>query len=75
MVHLHTHTMYSLLDSNVKIDELFEKLKELGQDTIAITDHGYMYGCVEFYKKAKESGIKPIIGCECYICDDVNEKK
>lgn len=74
MVHLHVHTMYSLLDSNVKIDELFEKLKELGQNTIAITDHGYMYGCVDFYKKAKESGIKPIIGCECYICDDVNEK-
>ncbi len=74
MIHLHVHTMYSLLDSNIKLDELFARLKELGQDTIAITDHGYMYGCVEFYKKAKENRIKPIIGCECYICDDATIK-
>lgn len=68
--HLHVHTLYSLLDANIKLDELFDKVKELGQNAVAITDHGNMYGSVEFYKKAKEKGIKPIIGCECYICND-----
>lgn len=68
--HLHVHTLYSLLDANIRLDELFEKIKELGQTSIAITDHGNMYGSVEFYKKAKEHGIKPIIGCECYICEN-----
>lgn len=74
MVHLHVHSMFSLLDANIKIDELLDKVKELGQTAIALTDHGYMYGCVEFYKKAQEKGIKPIIGCELYICDNVEEK-
>jgi DNA polymerase-3 subunit alpha len=60
------------LDANIKIDGLFQRLKELGQNSIAITDHGNMYGSVEFYKKAKKNGIKPIIGCECYICSDVS---
>ena len=69
--HLHIHTSYSLLDANIKLDDLFSRLNELGQTSIAITDHGNMYGAVEFYKKAKENGIKPIIGCECYICEDV----
>lgn len=69
--HLHVHTLYSLLDANIKLDDLFDKVKELEQDSIAITDHGNMYGAVEFYKKAKEKGVKPIIGCECYICEDV----
>lgn len=69
--HLHVHTMYSLLDANIKLDELFQKVKELGQNSIAITDHGNMYGAVDFYKTATKYGIKPIIGCECYICSDV----
>lgn len=74
MIHLHVHSMFSLLDANIKIDELLDKVQELGQSAIALTDHGYMYGSVEFFKKAQERGIKPIIGCECYICDNVEEK-
>nr|WP_246578156.1 DNA polymerase III subunit alpha [Clostridium frigoris] len=66
-VHLHVHTEYSLLDGSGKIKELISKTKELGMKSIAITDHGVMYGCVEFYKQAKEQGIKPIIGCEIYV--------
>lgn len=60
-----------MLDASIKLDELFKRVKELGQTSIAITDHGNMYGAVEFYKKAQEYNIKPIIGCECYICSDV----
>lgn len=74
MVHLHTHTMYSLLDATIKPEELAEKLLKIGQDTIAITDHGNLYGAVEFYHKLSDKGIKVITGCEVYICDDVNEK-
>ncbi|WP_125154021.1 DNA polymerase III subunit alpha [Clostridium rectalis] len=66
-VSLHQHTEYSLLDSSAKIPELIKKAKELGMKSIAITDHGVMYGCVEFYKEAVEQGIKPIIGCEVYV--------
>ncbi|MBM7869733.1 DNA polymerase-3 subunit alpha [Clostridium pascui] len=66
-VSLHQHTGYSLLDSSAKIPELIKRTKELGMDSIAITDHGVMYGCVEFYQEAKEQGIKPIIGCEIYV--------
>ena len=65
-VHLHVHTEYSLLDGACRIDRLMDRVKELGQDTIAITDHGVMYGCIDFYKAAKAAGIKPIIGCEVY---------
>lgn len=65
--HLHVHTGFSLLDGSSKIKELVQKTKELGMDSIAITDHGVMYGCVEFYKAAKAEGIKPIIGCEVYV--------
>ncbi|MFR4565242.1 DNA polymerase III subunit alpha, partial [Anaerotignum sp.] len=65
--HLHVHTEYSLLDGSAKIKELVERVKELGMDSIAITDHGAMYGAIEFYKAAKEVGIKPIIGCEVYV--------
>ena len=68
--HLHLHTLYSLLDANIRIEDLMQKVKDLGQTSVAITDHGNMYGSVEFYKTAKEYGIKPIIGCECYICED-----
>jgi len=66
-VHLHTHSHYSLLDGLSKIEALVQKTKELGMDSLAITDHGNLYGAVEFYKKAKEAGIKPIIGVEAYV--------
>ena len=65
--HLHVHTQYSLLDGASKIPELIAKTKELGMDSIAITDHGVMYGVIDFYKEAKKQGIKPIIGCEVYV--------
>ncbi|MDE6181678.1 MAG: DNA polymerase III subunit alpha, partial [Eubacteriales bacterium] len=65
--HLHVHTEYSLLDGSSKIKELVAKTKELGMDSIAITDHGVMYGAIDFYKAALEVGIKPILGCEVYI--------
>lgn len=65
--HLHVHTEYSLLDGSSKIKELIKRVKELGMDSIAITDHGVMYGVVDFFKVAKENGIKPIIGCEVYV--------
>jgi len=64
--HLHVHSHYSLLDGLPKIDELLDYVKELGMNSVAITDHGVMYGAIEFYKKAKAKGIKPIIGCEVY---------
>ena len=66
-VHLHVHTEFSLLDGACRIGAIMERLKELGQDTCAITDHGVMYGCIDFYKAAKKAGIKPIIGCEVYV--------
>lgn len=66
-VHLHTHTEYSLLDGASRITDLLDRCKELGMDSLAITDHGVMYGVVDFYKEAKARGIKPIIGCEVYI--------
>ncbi|OIO16166.1 DNA polymerase III subunit alpha [Candidatus Kuenenbacteria bacterium CG1_02_38_13] len=65
--HLHVHSHYSLLDGLSKIDELLDKCQELGMDSIALTDHGAMYGIVEFYQKAKDRGIKPIIGLEAYL--------
>ncbi|MDO8430248.1 MAG: DNA polymerase III subunit alpha [bacterium] len=65
--HLHTHSHYSLLDGLGKIDALVSRTKELGMDSLAITDHGALYGAVEFYKKAKKAGIKPILGVEAYI--------
>ncbi|MCQ2517755.1 MAG: DNA polymerase III subunit alpha [Lachnospiraceae bacterium] len=65
--HLHVHTGYSLLDGSNKIDNYIAKIKELGMTSGAITDHGVMYGCMEFYKKCLEAGIKPILGCEVYV--------
>ena len=65
--HLHVHTQYSLLDGMAKIPQLVARVKELGMDSIAITDHGVMYGVIDFYKEAKAAGVKPIIGCEAYI--------
>ena len=66
-VHLHVHSEYSLLDGACRIDGLMERVKELGQEAVAITDHGVMYGCIDFYKAAKAAGVKPIIGCEVYV--------
>lgn len=66
-VHLHTHSHYSLLDGLAKIDQLVSRAKELGMNAIALTDHGNLYGAIEFYKTAKKAGIKPIIGIEAYI--------
>ena len=66
-VHLHVHSEYSLLDGVCRIDGLMDRVKELGQSAIALTDHGVMYGCIDFYKAAKAAGIKPIIGCEVYV--------
>ena len=65
--HLHLHTEYSLLDGACRIDKLMDRVKACGQDAVAITDHGVMYGCVQFYKAAKKAGVKPIIGCEVYV--------
>ena len=65
--HLHVHTGYSLLDGACRIGSMMERVKELGQSAIAITDHGVMYGCIDFYKAAKAAGVKPIIGCEVYV--------
>ena len=66
-VHLHVHSEYSLLDGACRISGMMDRVKELGQSAIAITDHGVMYGCIDFYKAAKAAGIKPIIGCEVYV--------
>ena len=66
-VHLHVHSEYSLLDGFCRIGSMMDRVKELGQDAIALTDHGVMYGCIDFYKAAKAAGIKPIIGCEVYV--------
>ncbi len=66
-IHLHVHTHYSLLDGMGKIPDYLDKAQKLGMDSLAITDHGVMYGAIEFYKEAKKRNIKPIIGCECYV--------
>ncbi len=65
--HLHVHTEYSLLDGACRIEELVNKAKELNMDSLAITDHGSMYGVVEFFKQAKKAGIKPVLGFEAYV--------
>ena len=65
--HLHVHSEYSLLDGSSKIGELIARTKELGMDSIAITDHGVMYGVIDFYRAAKDAGVRPIIGCEVYV--------
>ena len=66
-VHLHTHTEYSLLDGSNKIKEYVSRVKELGMNAAAITDHGVMYGVIDFYKACREAEINPIIGCEVYV--------
>ena len=81
--HLHTHTEYSLLDGEASIKKLVARVKELGMDSCAITDHGSMYGVVDFYREAKSQGIHPVIGCEVYMAPrsrfdkvhDIDKKK
>ena len=69
-VHLHTHTEFSLLDGAARINDLLDTAKNFGMDSLAITDHGTMYGVIDFYKAAVKRGIKPIIGCEVYVAPD-----
>ena len=73
-VHLHCHTEYSLLDGAISISKLCDKAKDLGMQACAITDHGNMFGVAKFYKNCKEVGLKPIIGCEVYVCDNHKDK-
>ena len=72
--HLHLHTEYSLLDGACRIKMLMQRLKEQGAKSCAITDHGVMYGVVDFYREAKAAGIHPVIGCEVYVCPDMDNK-
>ena len=72
--HLHLHTQYSLLDGAASIKPLMKRLKELGMNACAVTDHGAMYGVVEFYQAAKKEGIHPVIGCEVYVCANMNDR-
>ncbi|HIS98733.1 MAG TPA: DNA polymerase III subunit alpha [Candidatus Faecaligallichristensenella faecipullorum] len=73
--HLHLHTEYSLLDGACRIEPLLDKVQRLGMDSCAITDHGVMYGVVDFYKAAKQRGIHPVIGCEVYVCENMEDKQ
>ena len=73
--HLHVHTEFSLLDGSSRVKDLIKRVKELGMDSIAITDHGSMFGVVEFYKEAKKQGVNPIIGCEVYVVDGDRKEK
>jgi DNA polymerase-3 subunit alpha len=74
-VHLHTHTEFSLLDGAIRIDSLLQKVARLGMDAVAITDHGNIFGAVEFYSRAQKAGIKPIIGCETYVAPGSRKEK
>jgi DNA polymerase-3 subunit alpha len=74
-VHLHLHTEYSLLDGAIKIEKLVQNVKEQGMNAVAITDHGNLFGSIEFYKTCKENEIKPIIGMEAYLVDDMTKKE
>jgi DNA polymerase-3 subunit alpha len=66
--HLHLHTEYSLLDGACDIKKLCQRVAKLGQKSVAMTDHGNIYGAVHFFNAAKEAGVKPILGCELYVC-------
>jgi len=74
-VHLHVHTQFSLLDGAIRLDRLLDKCREYGMEAVAITDHGAMFGALEFYVKARKAGIKPIIGCEFYIAPESRTDK
>ena len=69
-VHLHLHSQYSLLDGAIKINPLFDRAKALQMPAVALTDHGNLFGAVEFYEHAREAGIKPILGCEVYLASE-----
>ena len=69
-VHLHVHTQYSLLDGAIRLDDLFAKARKYQMPAIAMTDHGNMFGAIDFYQKAYKAGIKPIIGCELYVAPE-----
>ncbi|MCL1979516.1 MAG: PHP domain-containing protein, partial [Proteobacteria bacterium] len=69
-VHLHVHTQYSMLDGAIRVSDLIESAKNFGMGAVAITDHGAMYGALEFYEKAKKAGIKPLVGCEFYLAEN-----
>ena len=73
--HLHLHTEYSLLDGANRIGPLLDRVKALGMDACAITDHGVMYGVVDFYQEAQKRGIHPVIGCEVYTCENMDDKR
>ena len=73
--HLHLHSQYSLLDGAVNFDKLFKQCKKLSMDSVAVTDHGNMYGACEFYFAAREAGIAPIIGCEAYVAKGSRKEK
>ena len=73
-VHLHLHSQYSLLDGAIKFDELFDEVGKQGMSSVALTDHGNLFGAYDFYKKAKDKGVKPIVGCEIYIAKDHTNK-
>ena len=75
-VHLHVHTQHSLLDGAIRVSDLLKKCQEFGMESVSITDHGAMFGALEFYTKAKKAGIKPIVGCELYVAPgDRRERK
>ena len=74
-VHLHNHTEYSLLDGAARINTLVKRAVELGMPALAITDHGVMYGVIDFYKACRKAGIKPIIGCEVYVAPNKRTDK
>jgi len=74
-IHLNLHSEFSLLDGAIKINELPKAIKEKGMDAVALTDHGAMYGVIDFYKACKKDGVKPIIGCEVYLSKDRNRKE
>src|SRR3984957_1146864 len=74
-IHLHLHTEYSTLDGAVRIPELMKKAKEFGMPAVAVTDHGNLFGAIEFYQEATNAGIKPIIGCEAYVAPRSHKEK
>jgi len=74
--HLHLHTEYSMLDGSVRISDLMAKVSELGMPAVAMTDHGVLYGAVEFHKEAQKAGVKPLLGCELYVAPgSMHDKK
>ena len=74
-VHLHVHSHYSMLDGAIRLDDLLKRCKEFNMSAVALTDHGAMFGALEFYEKAKKAGIKPLVGCEFYVAQKSRFKK